>query len=93
MFNLFKTTDEKLEEFGFVNMKEDAEHGALYYKEHTNYTQAVSISRKAYGWSILQSYDIHLFDSEGVGNTCVGLTYPELKLFLRKMKELKLHKL
>ena len=92
MFNLFKTTDQKLEELGFVKMRENS-HGALYYKEHTTYTQAVSLLRKAYGWSIMQSYDIHLFDSKGVGNTCVGLTYPEMKLFLKKMKELKLHKL
>lgn len=89
--SLFKSTDAKLESIGFVKMHED-DHGVLYYKEHRNYTQAVQLMHKAYGWSILQSYDPNLFDSKGVGNTCIGLTYTEMKLFMKKMRELKMHR-
>lgn len=33
------------------------------------------------------NYDPDLFDSKNIGNTCVGLTYKETKLFLKKMKK------
>ena len=36
---------------------------------------------------ILQSYDPDLTDTKGIGSTCVGLTYQELKLFAKKMKQ------
>lgn len=35
----------------------------------------------------LQSYDEHLIDKEGVGNTNVALSTYEVKLFLKKMKQ------
>ncbi len=40
---------------------------------------------------ILQSYDPELGDSKGIGNTCVGLTGYEMKLFVKKMKQLKMY--
>lgn len=35
--------------------------------------------------------DPDLGDSKGIGNTCVGLTGYEMKLFIKKMKQLKMY--
>jgi len=43
---------------------------------------------KSSGKHILQSYDKDLFDSKGIGNTCVGLTWYEMELFYKKMKKI-----
>lgn len=53
-----------------------------------NFVHRVSIGRKKSGNHILQSYDPALFDTEKIGNTCVGLTEYEMKLFHKKMKKL-----
>ena len=87
---LFKTTDEKLRELGFIKTDQDG-HGASYERKMRNYTQVVALVRKKYGDAILQSYDRGLFDAGYTGNICVGLTYREARLFLRKMRELGLH--
>ena len=49
--------------------------------------QTVCILHKKNGPSILQSYDKNLLDEKGIGNTCVGMTEVELRLFSKKMKE------
>lgn len=85
---LFKTTDEKLREIGFVKTEQSI-HGAFYERlMPEGYTQVVSIARKYNGRHILQSYDKGLFDANYTGNICVGLTYQEARLFLRKMREI-----
>lgn len=86
---LFRTVDDKLRDLGFIKETED-EHGAVYVRTDNGlgFQQMVSLLRKASGKHILQSYDRYLFDCEGVGNTCVGLTYKELRLFTKKMKQL-----
>lgn len=88
---LFKTVDEKLAEIGFNKIKEN-NFGAAYerYDEKYKYTQCVDLSRKQNGKHIIQSYDKDLSDVKGIGNTCVGLTYYEAKLFMKKMKKLRL---
>lgn len=80
---LFKNIDKKIEEIGFAKIMED-EHGVEYERrdEKYNYTQCVSILHKSSGKHILQSYD------QDPGNTCVGLTGYEMKLFYKKMKQL-----
>lgn len=86
---LFKSIDEKIEEMGFKKTNED-KYGVEYerYSEKYKYTQRVSILHKASGRHILQSYDTGLFDSKGIGNTCVGLSGYEMKLFYKKMKQM-----
>lgn len=86
---LFKTVDEKLADIGFVKIKEN-KFGADYERKDTefNFTQMVCLTHKASGKHIMQSYDRELLDTNGTGNTCVGLTMYETKLFYKKMKEL-----
>lgn len=90
---MFKSIDKKFEEIGFVKITED-KHGARYERkdEEYNYTHVLVILHKASGRHIVQSYDKELMDSKLIGNTCVGLTYYEMKLALKKMKQLGYHK-
>ena len=89
---LFKTVDEKLAEIGFTKVEED-KYGCIYERKDKkyNFTQKVVISHKKSGRHILQSYDPDLADNNGIGNTCVGLTGYEMKLFLKKMKRMKMY--
>ncbi len=91
---LFKTVDQKIEDLGFKKI-DDNQYIVLYerdfrmYADNTQhgYRQVVSICHKRSGRHIIQSYDPDLFDSKNIGNTCVGLTYKEMKLFMKKMKK------
>lgn len=89
---LFKTVDEKLAEIGFTKEKEN-EYGCVYKRKDKkyNFTQEVVIEYKESGRHILQSYDPDLGDDKGIGNACVGLTGYEMKLFLKKMKRMKMY--
>lgn len=89
---LFKNVDEKLKEIGFVKIEED-KYGVRYERKNSkyNFTQSVDILHKASGRHILQSYDNELMDQKKIGNTCVGLTGYEMKLFLKKMKQIGLY--
>lgn len=89
---IFKTVDEKLNDIGFVKIEED-KYGARYERKNSkyNFTQCVDILHKASGRHILQSYDSELMDQKKIGNTCVGLTGYEMKLFLKKMKKIGLN--
>lgn len=86
---IFKNVDEKLAEIGFKKIKENR-YCAEYERHDDNhgYTQRVSIMHKSSGKHILQPYDKYFSDSKGIGNTCVGLTRYEMKLFYKKMKEI-----
>lgn len=89
---LFKTVDDKLAAIGFVKIKED-KYGVRYKRkddEHS-FVQTVDIFHKASGRHLLQSYDAELTDQKKIGNTCVGLTGYEMKLFLKKMKHIGLY--
>lgn len=86
---LFKTVDEKLAEIGFV--REDEDGICIYHRKQRCYTQEVVLMHKNSGKHILQSYDPDLGDTKGIGNTCVGLTGYEMKLFIKKMKQLGLY--
>lgn len=83
---MFKSVDDKLEALGFA--KEENEFGVYYERQCNGYVQQVTILHKANGRHILQSYDPELMDAKKIGNTCVGLTYTELRLFAKKMKQL-----
>lgn len=86
---LFKPVDEKIAKLGFKKIRED-EYGVEYerYIEKHGYTHKVEILHKKSGKHILQSYDPNLHDEKMIGNTCVGLTWYELKLFTKKMKQI-----
>lgn len=90
---MFRSIDKKLRKIGFVKERED-KFGALYERknEKYNFVQVLHIAHKASGKHIVQSYDKELFDTKKIGNTCVGLTYYEMKLALKKMKQLGYHK-
>lgn len=80
--------DKKLAKLGFVK-KEENKFGVEYEREQkaAAYMQTVCILHKKNGPNILQSYDKNLMDEKGIGNTCVGMTEVELRLFSKKMKE------
>lgn len=86
---LFKSIDKKIEDLGFTKVNED-EYGAEYkrYNKKYGYSQAVYIGHKKSGRHTIQSYDKNLSDEKGIGNTCVGLTYREMKLFTKKMAKM-----
>lgn len=86
---LFKTTDEKIKDLGFIKEKEDR-YGARYFRadKGSGFNHVVELMHKSNTCSICQSYDKDLTDERKIGNTCVGLSYREMKLFTKKMKEL-----
>lgn len=88
----FKSLEKRIEDLGFIKMEEN-KHGVTYqrYNRDYGYKQEVTLLHKKSGNHIMQYYDKDLTDSKGVGNTCVGLTYKELKLFTKKMKKLGLN--
>lgn len=88
---IFKTIDEKLNDIGFIKVDED-KYGATYVRNDVKYpyTQRVDIVYKKSGRHILHSYDPALSDQKGIGNICVGLTYTEMKLFCKKMAQMKM---
>lgn len=88
-----KLIDRKIEKLGF-KLIEDTMFNVRYerYDETHGYTQVVTLCHKSYGKHILQSYDKDLCDHRHIGNTCVGLTYKEARLFLKKMKSKNWHK-
>jgi hypothetical protein len=81
-------TDKKLAKLGFVK-NEESRYAVVYEREHKGaaYVQTVCILQKKHGPAIMQSYDKNLLDMKGVGNTCVGLTEEETRLFAKKMRE------
>ena len=92
MIKLLKSVDEKLYDIGFVKVRED-KNGCEYDRKDKKYgyTHKVVIGRKESGRHILQSYDPELMDDKLIGNTCVGLTGYEMKLFIKKMKKIGLY--
>ena len=84
---LFKSTDKKFKEIGFIKVRED-EYGVVYERKKGSFLQRLDLLRKASGKHILQSYDPYLIDNKEIGNTCVGLTMYEIKLCFKKMKEM-----
>lgn len=85
---LFKNVDDRLRDIGFVKERDD-EYCVAYVRKDPaqGYTHCVDILLKANGHHIVQSYDRELFDSKCIGNTCVGLTYYEMKLVMKKMRQ------
>ena len=90
---LFKTVDEKFAEIGFVKVNEN-EYLVHYQRQNDvyNYVHTLCLCHKSSGRHIVQSYDKDLMDAKSIGNTCVGLSYYEMNLVLKKMRNLGYHK-
>ena len=83
--------DKSLRLIGFHKMYENLT-GCRYERDDKkyNYTQVVDISQRAVWKEFkIQSYDKDLFDEKRIGNTCVALSLYELKLFYKKLKQMK----
>ena len=85
----FKSIDEKFKEIGFNKIEED-EYGVRYerYVEEYKFTHTIDLLHKASGRHIVQSCDNELSDQKNIGCTCVGLTMYEMKLCIKKMKQM-----
>jgi hypothetical protein len=85
---IFNNVDKKFEKIGFKKI-EDTKYCVRYewFDEDFKYTHVLAICHKASGRHIVQSYDKYLMDAGFTGNVCIGLTYYEMKLALRKMKQ------
>ena len=86
---IFKSVDDRIAELGFKQTSCN-KHGATYIRLKDGFTHKVALLHKTNGQHILQSYDPNLSDAKNIGCTNVGLTYKELNLFLKKMKQLDL---
>jgi hypothetical protein len=86
---MFKTVDQKFKEIGFEKNYENRLRVTYsrYCKKY-KYTQRLELLYKASGRHIVQSYDPSLCDRKNIGNTCVGLSMYEMKLCLKKMKQM-----
>lgn len=86
---MFKNVDEKFAEIGFVKIEED-KFGVTYERksEKFGFVQVLAFMHKASGRHIIQSYDKNLTDEKKIGNTCVGLSMYEMKLCLKKMRQM-----
>lgn len=89
---LFKTIEEKIEDLGYKKTYESDLVVDYEKKEKisdTNeYIHKVELIHKKSGRHLLLSYDPNLEDNKGIGNTCVGLTAEEIKIFAKKMKQM-----
>lgn len=79
---LFKSIDEKLEDAGFKLLPDQSEGLKYECTKDKGYcfTHIVTISRLSNGLTMLKSYD-------KASRCIVGMTRKELKLFLKKMKQ------
>lgn len=84
----FKSVDKKLADIGFMKV-DDGDSYVSYEREikEYGYTQCLDILHKASGRHIVQSYDKDTFDENRIGNLCVGLSYYEMKLIMKKMHQ------
>lgn len=87
---IFKSLDQKIADLGFKETKND-KFGIEYERCDGLYMHKVALLHKANGKHILQSYDPALCVPGKIGNTAVGLSYRELVLFAKKMKQIGLY--
>ena len=79
--------DKRILKLGFVKTVEN-KFCVIYERNIDGYLHKVALIYKTSGRHLIQSYDPTLCDEQHIGNTSVGLTYKENRLFLKKMKRL-----
>ena len=84
---LFKSLDQKIADLGFKETRND-KYGIEYERNNGAYIHKVVLLHKHNGKHIMQSYDPALIAPGYIGNACAGLTYKELVLFAKKMKQI-----
>lgn len=93
---MFNNIDKKFRRIGFVKSKEDLS-GTRYVRLQDNddfHYHVIDITRKRNGEYNVKSFEKNSFNVDNVymEDTCIALTYYELKLVLKKMKKLGCHK-
>lgn len=85
---MFKNIESRLNTLGFEKIEEN-HYGVMYKRrvEKYGYNQLVHIHKKKSGNHIIQSY-VEALNSDGF-NDCVGLTYKEMRLFMKKFRQMK----
>lgn len=87
---LFRIADKKLAEIGFIKVEEN-ETMTMFRRvnKKLGYTQHLALIRGENGQHIVLSYDRGLRNRrDHIGNNADGLTMYEMKLCVRKMREL-----
>ena len=81
---MFETLDQKIRKLGYVKVS-DNEYGIRYHKqEKGKYIHAVDIMHKQNGKVLLYSYD-----ASNDALTQVALEEDEIRLFLKKLRQIK----
>ena len=84
----FNNVDKRLRKLNWVKQKEN-HYGATYlrYEYNGKYLHRLDIMHKGSGDHLIQSYEQGV-NSDGFNN-CVGLGYQDMKLALKKYRQLK----
>lgn len=89
---MFGSIDKKLEKMGFAKLHgedEESKYGVYYRRkvEKCGYYQRLDIYHKASGRHLIMSYQEG--DNSDKLNNSVGLTYKEMKLAMKKYRQMK----
>ena len=88
---MFKNIDKELEKIGFIKLDgedKESKYGVYYRRENKEYGyfQRLDICNKLSGRHLIMSYQE---DTNASGfNNLIGLTYHEMKLILKKYKQM-----
>lgn len=88
---LFRIADKKLAEIGFIRVEDEDNPAFELYRrinKKRGYTQYLEINYSNDGRHSVLSYSRELHDRKYAGRTSVGLTAYEMRLCVRKMREL-----
>lgn len=85
---MFQNIDKNLKKIGFIKIYED-KYSVSYerYNKQFKYTQVLDIIYKKSGNHLIQSYQKGV-NTDGFNNV-VGLTYKEMKLAMKKYRQMK----
>lgn len=92
---MFKNVDLALYDLGFnkqIDLSNNVRNKVVYMREMGGWIHGVTLFRRKNKESYLHSYVVKSNDNDELPElTNVGLTYQELKLFIKKMKQLKMN--
>lgn len=86
---LFKSIDDRFREIGFMKV-EECKYVVKYKreKEQNGYMQILDLVHKESGKHVVQSYDMVPMGEKKIENIGIVLTMYEMKLCLKKMKQM-----